>query len=115
MENPDVKAFRDATNRLFTLSEALLSSVIAPPNPAGSVGALAPAPCSAVPSVALPLKLRQRGSDAWVEDAHGREAVSRTCGFASGHAHEEWLRWIVRTANATLKPNTQGDTRPAAK
>lgn len=72
---------------------------------------LAAAPCSAVPSVALPLKLRQRGNDAWIEDAHGREAVSRTCGFASGQAHENWLRWIVCTANATLKPNVAGETR----
>ena len=60
---------------------------------------------SAVPSVALPLKLRLRGNDAWIEDASGREAVSRTCGFKSGAEHEQWLRWIVRTANATLQPN----------
>lgn len=62
---------------------------------------------AAVPSVALPLKLRLRGSDAWIEDADGREAVARTCGFESGRAHEQWLRWIVRTANATLGPNKQ--------
>ena len=62
---------------------------------------------SAVPSVALPLKLRLRGNDAWIEDANGREAVSHTCGFETGEAHEQWLRWIVRTANATLKPNTE--------
>ena len=68
--------------------------------------ALAVASGSEVPCVTLPLKLRLRGHDAWIEDAGGREAVSRTCGFASGQAHEAWLRWIVRTANATLNPNT---------
>ena len=62
---------------------------------------------SAVPPVALPLKLHMRGNDAWIEDANGREAVSRTCGFESGTAHENWLRWIVRTANATLQPNSK--------
>ena len=62
---------------------------------------------SAVPSIALPLRLRLRGSDAWIEDDNGREAVSRTCGFKSGADHEQWLRWIVRTANATLQPNSK--------
>lgn len=80
--------------------------------PNETTGPLSLAPCSAVPSVALPLKLRLRGNDAWIEDADGREAVSRTCGFESGAAHEQWLRWIVRAANATLKPNVKAEPRP---
>ena len=55
------------------------------------------------PSVKLPLKLRLRGNDAWIEDADGREAVSQTRGFITARKHEQWLRWIVRTANTSLK------------
>jgi len=65
--------------------------------------AFAAAPGVAIPSVALPLRLRLRGGDAWIEDANGREAVSRTGGFESGAAHERWLRWIVRAANSTAR------------
>lgn len=60
------------------------------------------------PPVSLPLKLHLRGSDAWVEDADGREAVSRTRGFEKGIDHENWLRWIVQTANRQGDSNAKG-------
>ncbi len=51
-------------------------------------------------TVKLPLRLQSRGTDASIVDARGTIVVARTEGFPSGRAHEQWLRWIIATANA---------------
>jgi hypothetical protein len=57
--------------------------------------------------VALPLKLRERGHDAWVEDSNGVEVIARTHGFKTDKAHEDWCRWVIRAANAEGQPRRE--------
>ena len=64
-----------------------------PPPPPRQLGA---------PPVALPLKLRGRGSDAQVEDADGVVVIDRTFGFKTDKAHEAWCRWVVQAANKSV-------------
>ena len=70
-----------------------------PPRPPRQLGA---------PPVALPLKLRESGGDAWVEDADGVTVIATTRGFKSEDDHEDWCRWVVQAANAQVQTRIGG-------